>query len=96
MEYPQDDEFGENPKEDSDPLALNRANFTRILWERFNDPSMAHHPTTIRYGQMLAMSMKWDEPDPMNGKTRILINIGECEECKKAGRPSLDGTAIYE
>jgi hypothetical protein len=49
---------------------------------------MAHHPTTIRYGQMLAMSMKWDEPDPMNGETTIRFKIGECEECKKAGRPT--------
>lgn len=71
------------------PSALpSRKEFMALLWERFNDPSMAHNPTTIRYGQMLAKSMKWDEPDPMNGETTIRFKIGECEECKKAGRPT--------
>lgn len=79
-----------NPKGDNDHLALNRENFTRILWERFNDPSMAHHPTTIRYGQMLAVSMKWDQPDPMQGQVELSVVIGECEECKKARRPTKD------
>jgi hypothetical protein len=73
-----------------DPLAFNRANFTRILWERFSDPSMSHHGATLRYGEMLARSMEWDKADPMKGKTRITIKLGECEECLKAGRDTSD------
>ena len=86
MEDTEEDEIEEGSTETLDPFAFNRANFTRILWERFTDPSMAHDSTTLRYAAMLAEYNGWDKPDPLNGKVNLTIKIGECEDCKRAGR----------
>jgi len=86
MNATEDDEIEEGSAETLDPFAFNRANFTQILWERFTDPSMAHDSTTLRYAAMLAEYNGWDKPDPLNGKVNLTINIGECEDCKRAGR----------
>lgn len=66
-------------KNDEPPQTPTRDVFLAILWERFNDKALAFHPTTIRYGKMIAEYQGWDEPKihPTNQKLTIRIG-GNC------------------
>ena len=63
-----------------------RKEFMEILWERYADPSTAHHGSTLRYAAMIAEYNGWNKPDAFDGDMIVNIRIGECQECKAAGR----------
>lgn len=59
-----------------------------LLWERIKDDSLSYHASTRRYMEMFAKYNGWDDPEAFerNKETKITFRIGECHECKKAGR----------
>lgn len=65
-----------------------REEFMLLLWERICDESLSHHPSTRTYMEMLAKYHGWDDPKSQELDKDIVVRIGECEECKKAGRPT--------
>jgi|GEM_PF-2144286 len=75
-------------QKDVSPMLPTRKEFMRILWERANDEALAHHPSSLRCLEMYAKYNGWDKPESVdwNKDTEIVVQIGECEECKKAGR----------
>ena len=70
------------------PPTPTRVEFMALLWERIQDDGLRHHPTMPRYMEMFAKYNGWDKPDAFdwNRDTEIIVKIGECEECKKAGK----------
>jgi hypothetical protein len=65
-----------------------RDEFMALLWERIRDESMSHHSSTLRYMEMFATYQGWDKPESQEIQRNIVVRIGECEECKRAGRPT--------
>ena len=57
----------------SDP---SRKEFITLLWQRANDESLAHHPSTIRYVQLLAKYMGWDKPQTDERRTKVVFTLG--------------------
>lgn len=75
-------------QKDVPPTLPTREEFMRILWERANDEALAHHPSSLRCLEMYAKYNGWDKPESVdwNKDTEIVVQIGECEDCKRAGR----------
>jgi N6-adenosine-specific RNA methylase IME4 len=60
---------------------MSRTEFARIVWERFCNESMSHHPNTLRYGQMLITIMGWDKAAPQD--YNIVVQVGRCLDNSK-------------
>jgi len=73
-------------QKDVPPMLPTREEFMRILWERANDEALAHHLSSLRCLEMYAKYNGWDKPEPLNRKVKYTVRIGECEDCKRAGR----------
>ena len=53
-----------------------RKEFITLLWQRANDESLANHPSTIRYVQLLAKYMGWDKPQSVDQDVQVTITLG--------------------
>ena len=68
---------------------MTREELLKILWSRICDETKSHNSVTLRYVSLINQMMEWEKPDAYDGSNaNIIVRIGECEECKKAGRPT--------
>jgi len=69
--------IAELQKSGAEKLALSREEFQADLLKRFRELP-PESPVTAKYGEMLARSMGWNEPDKMemNGQQVVTVVIG--------------------
>ena len=64
-------------QEELSPSQPSRNEFIALLWKRANDESLAYHPSTLRYFQLLAKYMGWDKPEFVKKPTKVIFTLGE-------------------
>ena len=63
-------------QEELPPSQPSRNEFIALLWKRANDESLAYHPSTLRYFQLLAKYMGWDKPESVDQDVQVTITLG--------------------
>jgi hypothetical protein len=64
-------------QEELPPSQPSRNEFIALLWKRANDESLAYHPSTLRYFQLLAKYMGWDKPQIDDRPIKLTFTLGE-------------------